>query len=200
MDFVHSFTYSQTQVVPPPSPLNVVVALLDFRFSMTARNLCLRGLCKIKGSSTLDGNKDLYGCQNLLSAGESSSSGDVESDSDKCWNSSGDGEGSEQWLQFSFETPVSVTSLAWVFQGGFVGQNVTIKCKHTKQKGWVDSTYRFPSGITAPEDSMDEQKFDVLDGEITDVEKLRVEFGGSSDFYGRITMYRGEVWGLLQDA
>ena len=45
-----------------------------------------------------------------------------------------------------------------------------------------------------PEDVNDVQTFEITDADRT-CNMLRLSFEGSSDFYGRVTIYKLEVWG-----
>lgn len=113
-------------------------------------------------------------------------------------------------VQLSFTSPVDVSSLLLTFQGGFVGKSLLLSATT------VSSPKKFVS-ITnwEPKDVNLEQRFDVptsssAEGEqggegkekaVTQVGKevtnLKITFPSSTDFYGRITLYKLDVLGKL---
>ncbi|GLE05736.1 hypothetical protein PINS_up014784 [Pythium insidiosum] len=127
--------------------------------------------CRV--SSVLDRNKTLYGGDHMLS-----------SDATTCWNSA---QGSPQQVQLQFQRLVHVRQLQLMFQGGFVGQDVELRVR--RQDVWT-----VVSDIDIdPEDSNAMQSFDC--GQLDDVDALRLTFKRSTDFYGRVIIYRLDVLG-----
>ena len=92
---------------------------------------------------------------------------------DTCWNSD---QGSPQFITLTFETPLKISQVQIQFQGGFVGTN----CHFVVNDG-PDTVEFFP------EDSNKTQNFRLdLQDKCT---SLKIVFGGSTDFFGRITIY-----------
>ena len=91
---------------------------------------------------------------------------------DTCWNSD---QGSPQFITLTFENPLKISQVQIQFQGGFVG---------TKCYFEVDNS---PDKIEFfPEDSNKTQNFNLDQDKCT---TLKIVFAGSTDFFGRITIY-----------
>lgn len=127
-----------------------------------------------RASSTLDRNKQLYGSANMLSTDLSS-----------CWNSA---QGSPQQVQVLFHRVVNISTLCIMFQGGFVGQDVEVHVK--KARGSMQ--WEEVDVDVDPEDSNDLQDFPCA---LQQVEAIALTFQRSTDFYGRVVIYRLEVRG-----
>ncbi|KAF4041615.1 putative F5/8 type C domain-containing protein [Phytophthora infestans] len=127
-----------------------------------------------RASSTLDRNKKLYGAHNLLST-----------DLSTCWNSA---QGSPQQVQLLFNRVVDISTLRIMFQGGFVGQDVQV---HVKKAGGSVQWEEVDADVD-PEDSNDLQEFSC---KLQQVEAIALNFQRSTDFYGRVVIYRLEVRG-----
>lgn len=128
----------------------------------------------IRASSTLDDDDDSCGPLALLAAGD-----------DACWRSGG---GGSQWLSLHFAAPVVVRALELVFQGGFVGTPLDVDADAEEggaagDEGWA----RVASFATA--DSNDAQRFE-LPAVVRGVRALRLGFPASTDFFGRVIVYR----------
>ena len=79
------------------------------------------------------------------------------------------------------------------FQGGFVGQEFTCLAGQSS-----DISTLYEVGTFEALDNNDEQKFIFVEREaISNIRYLRMQFTASSDFYGRITIYKLEVYGDL---
>ncbi|KAG1688283.1 hypothetical protein DVH05_003930 [Phytophthora capsici] len=126
-----------------------------------------------RASSTLDRNKQLYGAANMLS-----------SDLSSCWNSA---QGNPQQVQVLFHRVVDVSSLSIMFQGGFVGQGVQVHVKAKDSVSWEEVDVDVD-----PEDSNDLQEFQC---KLPQVEAISLTFQRSTDFYGRVVIYRLQVLG-----
>ncbi|EGZ11912.1 hypothetical protein PHYSODRAFT_336400 [Phytophthora sojae] len=135
-----------------------------------------------RASSTLDRNKQLYGAANMLSTDLSS-----------CWNSA---QGSPQQVQVLFHRAVDVSALCVMFQGGFVGQDVQV---HVRRAGGGASgaQWELVDVDVDPEDANDLQEFPC---ELSQVEAIALTFQRSTDFYGRVVIYRLEVRGVEMEA
>jgi len=96
-----------------------------------------------------------------------------------CWNSD---QGSPQWVSLEFEQPVTVSSFALQFQGGFVGKECEVEVEGSTK---VMDFY--------PEDSNKIQTF-YLKERMNNLKKIRIAFNSSTDFYGRITLYKLELF------
>src|SRR5262245_13448136 len=99
-----------------------------------------------------------------------------------CWNSDS---GTPQWIEVEFGSPVSVSAVQLQFQGGFVGQDCTAIARDVDGRETVGTVFD-------PDDSNDLQTFPC---DLRNVASIRVQFGRSTDFYGRITLYRFDVLG-----
>ena len=93
---------------------------------------------------------------------------------DTCWNSD---QGSPQFVLISFEKPPEkISQLQIQFQGGFVGTQCHVVVNETQ-------TVEF-----FPEDSNKLQTFSL--DNVENCESLKIVFGASTDFFGRITIYQ----------
>jgi len=96
-----------------------------------------------------------------------------------CWNSD---QGSPQWVSLEFDQPVAVSALALQFQGGFVGKECEVEVEgNTKVLDFY------------PEDTNKMQTF-YLAEKLNSLKKIRIVFNSSTDFYGRITLYRLDLF------
>ncbi|KAG2814196.1 hypothetical protein PC129_g10572 [Phytophthora cactorum] len=140
--------------------------------SMVSLSNDARTTCR--ASSTLDRNKQLYGAANMMSADLSS-----------CWNSA---QGSPQHVQVFFHRVVDISTLCIMFQGGFVGQDVQV---HVKKAGGGVQWEEVAVDVD-PEDSNDLQEFPC---KLQHVEAIALTFQRSTDFFGRVVIYRLQVRG-----
>eukprot|EP00126_Sphaerothecum_destruens_P003601 Sdes_comp17363_c1_seq1m6575 len=112
-----------------------------------------------------------------------------------CWNSD---QGQPQFVELTFLKPIWPQKLDLMFQGGFVGRICEFWLEDP-QSGWklADSFY--------PKDCNSLQSF-FLDPNphpsphktysTTDsTTKIRIVFPESTDFFGRITIYKFQLWG-----
>ncbi|KAG7397403.1 Nuclear receptor 2C2-associated protein [Phytophthora boehmeriae] len=127
-------------------------------------------------SSVLDRNKALYGAANLLS-----------SDLSTCWNSA---QGSPQQVQVFFNRVVDVAKLCVMFQGGFVGQDVQL---HVKK---ADSNVQWEAVVGSEVDLDDSNDLQEFNCSLKQVEALAITFQRSTDFYGRVVIYRLDIQGF----
>jgi len=115
-----------------------------------------------KVSSVLNKNVKEFGKQFLFDGRE-----------DTCWNSD---QGSPQTILISFQKPhAKISQLQIQFQGGFVGTQCHVIVNNDKKVDFF------------PEDTNKLQTFPI---ELTDINQLKITFGGSTDFFGRITVYQ----------
>lgn len=105
-----------------------------------------------------------------------------------CWNSA---QGTPQFIQLAFTAPVTLTSLQVTFQGGFVGKTMTLAGTT------LASPKKFlPIQTFEPRDDNQQQTFEVPQG--AEVTNVKITFPTSTDFYGRITIYKLDVWGRVE--
>ncbi|XP_069784659.1 LOW QUALITY PROTEIN: nuclear receptor 2C2-associated protein [Narcine bancroftii] len=100
-----------------------------------------------------------------------------------CWNSD---QGSTQWVVLEFPNSVKVTEVQLQFQGGFTGRT----CKLEGSRSG-DDLMKITSFY--PEDTNCLQKFPISEEPIVD--KLKIIFEESTDFFGRIILYHLDVLG-----
>nr|XP_060640016.1 nuclear receptor 2C2-associated protein [Anolis sagrei ordinatus] len=99
-----------------------------------------------------------------------------------CWNSD---QGSVQWLTLAFPQTVQVSEIIIQFQGGFASQKCTLKGFRNGEE--LPETAEF-----YPEDTNSLQTFPMKEMQL---EKLKITFENSTDFFGRIIVYRLDVLG-----
>lgn len=115
-----------------------------------------------KVSSVLNKNVKEFGKQHLFDGRE-----------DTCWNSD---QGCPQFILLSFAQPQKTISEVQVqFQGGFAGKNCHIIVNNCQKIEFF------------PEDTNKLQSFPL---QIEDCQTLKIVFGASTDFFGRITVYQ----------
>jgi len=121
-----------------------------------------KSLFSAKVSSVLNKNVKEFGKQFLFDSRE-----------ETCWNSD---QGSPQYVSISFHEPqAQISQLQIQFQGGFVGTQCHVIVNNDQKIDFF------------PEDSNKLQTFPV---EVSDANQLKIFFGGSTDFFGRITVYQ----------
>jgi len=100
-----------------------------------------------------------------------------------CWNSD---QGSPQWISLEFTELTSVSGFALQFQGGFAGKECYVE---------TDGTLKILDFY--PEDCNKLQYFYLKDR--VHIKKIRIAFNSSTDFYGRITLYKLDLfpWTIL---
>ncbi|NXR86444.1 NR2CA protein, partial [Hypocryptadius cinnamomeus] len=123
-------------------------------------------------SSVLNRDVKQFGKQHLFDGSE-----------ETCWNSD---QGTSQWVTLDFPRPVKVSQLHIQFQGGFSSRLCTLEgCKTGEELVKISELY--------PQDSHAMQiSFQV---EETVLDKLKITFGSSTDFFGRVVVYHLGVLG-----
>ena len=147
--------------------------------------LLIPGRFKHKASSVLNRSAE-FASRNMFD-------GSVET----CWNSD---QGSPQYLSFDFGPDcVVVTSVSMMFQGGFVGQDALIECSNESSDA---SSFLTIAKLDRIEDCNRLQSFEVASEAQPPLgaRYIRVTFPSSTDFYGRVTLYRLELHGWRFDA
>lgn len=123
------------------------------------------------------------------------------SNESSCWNSDGDADGNTA-ISFvvSFHRSVTVKEIRIQFQGGFVAEECTLFLhdspaldKDNLKAEWKELS----DACIEPADSNEMQCFDLTEQSENDrlCDSLKIEFNSSTDFYGRVTIYKLEVWG-----
>ncbi|KAG2184986.1 hypothetical protein INT43_000899 [Umbelopsis isabellina] len=130
---------------------------------------------RVKVSSVLNRDTTNYGKQHLTDGNE-----------ETCWNSE---QGLPQHILLDFGRGVEIDSVTVTFQGGFVGK----KC--TAQASLVESPNNYDQelGTFYPEDVNSTQNFSIECSQ--PVQRLKLLFEESTDFFGRITIYKLDVLG-----
>lgn len=105
---------------------------------------------------------------------------------DTCWNSD---QGLPQTLTIELEKNSNILSIRIMFQGGFVGLTGKIEVTQNKDDQFVEAT-SFSNIV----DSNDLQTVQLSEAG-TPARRVRLVFNSSSDFYGRITIYKLEIVG-----
>ncbi|KAI8882630.1 galactose-binding like protein [Backusella circina FSU 941] len=130
---------------------------------------------RIKVSSVLNRDNASFGKQNMIDGSE-----------ETCWNSE---QGLPQHILLDFASPVSIESIALTFQGGFVGKT----CMALGSVECSPNDYSINLGNFYPEDINSAQTFNFNATE--PLKRLKIIFEESTDFYGRITVYKLDVIG-----
>ncbi|KAF7347528.1 Nuclear receptor 2C2-associated protein [Mycena venus] len=120
----------------------------------------------------------------------------VDSNPETCWTSQ---QGLPQYVQLGFPEPVIPETVHLTFQGGFVGTRCAVKIPVSSEgsetgNNWHTLIYIFPGDINNRQEFslQTESNVAVISGGI---DKLRLEFEESSDFFGRITLYDLKLYG-----
>ena len=156
--------------------------------------LTVAGQFKCKASSVL-GRKAEFQAKHMFE------------DSDDCWNSAGkselsldeDGEDEGCHLLFDFlDASVCVTSIRIMFQGGFVGSDGIVEIGGADENKNALKQLCILDHIETIEDGNDFQEWDIPAGGCNGakgIKYLKIIFPTSTDFYGRVTIYRFEIHG-----
>lgn len=91
-------------------------------------------------------------------------------------------QGLPQYIQLTFANPVSPKTLSITFQGGFVGTECELWTPAAEGWAAVQKVY--------PEDVNREQRFTLAEEPFCQMTAVRLVFLQSSDFFGRITVYK----------
>ncbi|NXM73927.1 NR2CA protein, partial [Serilophus lunatus] len=126
-------------------------------------------------SSVLNRDVKQFGKKHMFDASE-----------ETCWNSD---QGTSQWVTLDFPRPVKVSQLHIQFQGGFSSRLCTLEgCRTGEELVKISQLY--------PQDSHAMQiSFATFQVEETVLDKLKITFENSTDFFGRIVVYHLGVLG-----
>ncbi|XP_046399168.1 nuclear receptor 2C2-associated protein [Ischnura elegans] len=126
--------------------------------------------CRI--SSVLNRDIKSYGKSHLFDGND-----------DTCWNSD---QGSPQWISIELQHRAHLTAFEIQFQGGFVGVNCSLELKDDGES--ISTTEDF-----YPEDVNSLQRFSLKNPRTA--KEVKLVFNQSTDFYGRIVVYKLDVLG-----
>ncbi|KAF7307235.1 Malic enzyme [Mycena indigotica] len=110
----------------------------------------------------------------------------IDGSPETCWTSQ---QGLPQYIQVTFPDRVVPESIHLTFQGGFVGTRCAVKISKQEGDGYELLTHIFP------EDTNKRQEFLLPATSDGGIQKMRLEFEESSDFFGRITVYDLKLFG-----
>nr|XP_040040465.1 nuclear receptor 2C2-associated protein [Gasterosteus aculeatus aculeatus] len=100
-----------------------------------------------------------------------------------CWNSD---QGESQWVSLEFPRPVKVSEIKVQFQGGFSAKTCRLDgCP--KDGAFAEISHFYP------EDNNSLQSFPIK--EAPAVDKVKIKFENSGDFFGRVIVYSLDVLG-----
>uniref|UniRef100_A0A3B1JSL7 Nuclear receptor 2C2-associated protein n=1 Tax=Astyanax mexicanus TaxID=7994 RepID=A0A3B1JSL7_ASTMX len=95
-------------------------------------------------------------------------------------------QGDQQWVFLEFPEPVKVSELRLQFQGGFSGRSCKLEgCNKEGNLEHIEDFY--------PEDDNSLQSFPIQDAPL--VQKVKIVFKNSTDFFGRIVVYSLDILG-----
>ncbi|GLH06505.1 hypothetical protein R5R35_002340 [Gryllus longicercus] len=125
-------------------------------------------ICRV--SSVLNRDSKLFGKQHLFDGCD-----------ETCWNSD---QGTPQWILIELEEAVSISTFSFQFQGGFAGRDCEVE-------GGIDRASMQVIEAFYPEDNNTLQSFKL--SRPLQVKCIRFNFKSSTDFFGRIIVYRLEI-------
>ncbi|NXH53493.1 NR2CA protein, partial [Rhabdornis inornatus] len=133
-------------------------------------------------SSVLNRDVKQFGKQHLFDGSE-----------ETCWNSD---QGTSQWVTLDFPRPVKVSQLHIQFQGGFSSRLCTLEGCRTGEE-LVKISELYPQDNHAMQISFPRMVIwgDGFQVEETVLDKLKITFGSSTDFFGRVVVYHLGVLG-----
>ncbi|NXY78923.1 NR2CA protein, partial [Glareola pratincola] len=137
------------------------------------------GVCPCRVSSVLNRDVKQFGKKHMFDASE-----------ETCWNSD---QGTCQWVTLDFPRTVKVSQLHIQFQGGFSSRLCTLQgCRAGEELVKISDLY--PEDTHAMQISFAPPRagFQV---EETVLDKLKITFENSTDFFGRIVVYHLGVLG-----
>lgn len=145
-----------------------------------------------KASSVLNNNAKLYGANNALDHQNESS----------CWNSEGRADGNtEHSFVVYFNRHVQISCIGLQFQGGFVAEECTLYTTKSIGSAATDSLVdwvEIQDAYIEPENVNHLQMFHLKEcrnQEDLSCVAIKLIFKSSTDFYGRVILYKIEVHG-----
>jgi hypothetical protein len=132
-----------------------------------------------RASSILQKNTKLYGPLHAL---------DLEN-GQSCWNSDACPDGQSQYFLLEFGRSVIPTTVKIEFQAGFIAETCQVQLQTN------DDTWMTVVDELEPRDNHDYQTFSLDSNTTLSGTALKFVLNDFTDFYGRVTIYRMEVWG-----
>ncbi|KAF8964855.1 Nuclear receptor 2C2-associated protein [Entomortierella lignicola] len=136
--------------------------------------------CRIKVSSVLNRETTLYGKQFLTDDSE-----------ETCWNSEA---GTPQFIVIDFGRKVHVETVQLMFQGGFVGKTCQLLA-WTDNSEFTEMIKFYPEDINPLQISSYLLIFPVAEDQSQATSRIKIIFESSTDFFGRITVYKLDILG-----
>lgn len=136
---------------------------------MTQSLVCPETVSRV--SSVLNRNSRQFGKKHLF-----------DQDEETCWNSD---QGPAQWVSLEFPQCVQITQLQVQFQGGF-------SSRHSRLEGSRGGEALSKIADLYPEDTNALQTFSIP---TTEVDRLKLTFEDTTDFFGRVVIYHLRVLG-----
>ncbi|NXC20546.1 NR2CA protein, partial [Corythaeola cristata] len=134
--------------------------------------------CPHRVSSVLNRDVKQFGKKHMFDASE-----------ETCWNSD---QGTCQWVTLDFPCTVKVSQLHVQFQGGFSSRLCTLEgCRAGEELVKISELY--PEDINAMQISFAAPQARGVEETVLD--KLKITFENSTDFFGRIVVYHLGVLG-----
>ncbi|NXU59776.1 NR2CA protein, partial [Turnix velox] len=135
--------------------------------------------CPRRVSSVLNRDVKQFGKKHMFDSSE-----------ETCWNSD---QGTCQWVTLDFPRPVKVSQLHVQFQGGFSSRLCTLEgCRAGEELVKISTLY--PEDVHAMQISFAGRGgLDMVEETVLD--KLKITFEDSTDFFGRIVVYHLGVLG-----
>ncbi|NWS02726.1 NR2CA protein, partial [Motacilla alba] len=140
--------------------------------------VCARTATRV--SSVLNRDVKHFGKQHLFDGSE-----------ETCWNSD---QGASQWVTLDFPRPVKVSQLHIQFQGGFSSRLCTLEGCRTGEE-LVKISELYPQDSHAMQISFPRMEGRQFQVEQTVLDRLKITFGSSTDFFGRVVVYHLGVLG-----
>ena len=138
-----------------------------------------------RASSVQHRNMKEYGPNNALQTDDGSS----------CWYSDGLSEkaSSQQWYAIHFQRSVIPCTLKLQFQAGFSAETCRVEVRSNSGEKWESLI----GEELEPEDVHDLQIFPLqsTNNISAGIDAIRLVFDEYTDFYGRVMLYKVEVWG-----
>ncbi|KAK2542205.1 Nr2c2ap [Columba guinea] len=135
--------------------------------------------CPHRVSSVLNRDVKQFGKKHMFDASE-----------ETCWNSD---QGLSQWVTLDFPSTVRISQLHIQFQGGFSSRLCTLEgCRAGEEPVKISNLYPEDTNAMQISFAVPRARFQV---EETELDKLKITFENSTDFFGRIVVYHLGVLG-----
>lgn len=95
-------------------------------------------------------------------------------------------QGTPQHISVLLDEPLTVRALVMQFQGGFVGKDCSVVLEDSTGKQIHNEPF-YPDDVNA-------KQIFTLSSVVPNAVKVRVNFKGSTDFFGRIIVYSYELY------